>query len=133
MEPPPAFSSSGTPCLMPRKRAFGVDVNLAVPRFFGGFFHSVAGAGAGVVDQYVEGSVGGHGGGHGVDPVLFTGDVQLDENGVAAGGANLLGSALAVLGVDVAQHDFGAFAGRTSGPPRRRSPSTRPRHRWPLR
>ena len=92
-----------------------MDVDLSVPGFFGGLFHGVAGAGAGVVDQDVELAVGGHGGGHGVNPVLFVGNVQLDEDGIAAGGADLLGGTLAVFNVDVAQDDLGPFLAEHSG------------------
>ena len=87
-----------------------MHVYLAVPCLLRGFLNRIAGAGSGVVHQDVQGPVCGDGGGDGVDPVLLLGHVELDENGVTAGGADLLGGAFAALGVDVSQDDSGALA-----------------------
>ena len=92
-----------------------MNVNLDVPGLFGGFLNRVSRAGSCIVHQDVQGPVGGHCGSNGVNPVLLLGHVELDENGVTAGGANLLGGAFAALGVDVAQDDPGPLATKHSG------------------
>ena len=98
-----------------QKSPFGVDIHLAVPDRLAGFRHSVAGGGASVVDQHIERAVSGYGGGHGVNPILLAGNIQLDEHSVAAGGADLGGGAFPVGGVNVAEDDFGALSAEHPG------------------
>ena len=81
---------------------------------------------AGVVDEHVDTAEGVHGRlGHACH-VVGLGDVGADGDGPAAGGLDLVGHGLGVLGIEVGHGGPGALRGELQGD---RAPQTRLRHR----
>ena len=83
----------GTPAGLPHfgngelgseEHSFGINVQDGVPLLSGGFQDVAAAPDGGVVYQHVQLAIGRHGGGDGLLPVPFAGDVEVHEGRVAA-------------------------------------------------
>ena len=82
--------------------ALGVDVHGAVPAVVRAFFEFFTDEDAGVVDEDIEVAEAFYGSVDGIAPAIFAGDVEGDEEGLAAGVVDFVGDGLALLTEDVA-------------------------------
>ena len=122
MEPPPAFRISGMAALVPRKTPLAFT-SITWSHWLSGRASmvirspeaSLGAAYARVVHQDIQPAEAGHGGLHGILPVRFTGNVQVDVQALAAGLIDFRLYLRPQVIQDVADDHPGPFSGEHPG------------------